>query len=47
MITPNKEFKYKNLKSLRIADKLRQAQYVLQKNGSGKKIEIESELSFI
>jgi len=46
-LIPPKEFKYKNLKGLRIADKLRQAQYVLQKKGDGNKIEIESELSFI
>ncbi|MBY9000387.1 MAG: hypothetical protein KGD64_05700 [Candidatus Heimdallarchaeota archaeon] len=46
-ITPTKEFKHKNLKGLRIADKLRQSQYVLEKKGDGNNIDVESELSFI
>ena len=46
-IVPIKEFRYKNLKSFEIIDRLRQTRFVLKKKGDGKSIEISSELNFI
>jgi len=46
-IIPIKEFRYKNLKSMEIVDRLRQTRFVLKKKGDGKPIEISSELNFI
>ena len=47
MIEPEKDFKYKNLKSLIIQDRLRQTQFQLKEKGDGTLIKVTSELEFI
>jgi len=46
-INPIKEFRYKNLKSIIIVDKLRQTQFKLKKKGDGNELNVISELEFI
>ncbi|MEE9410909.1 MAG: hypothetical protein V3V41_08275 [Candidatus Heimdallarchaeota archaeon] len=46
-ISTIKEFRYKNLKSMEIVDRLRQTQFVLKKKGDGKTVAVSSELEFI
>ena len=46
-IEPEKSFKYKNLKSFNIVDRLRQAHFQLKEKGDGKLLEVTSELDFI
>jgi hypothetical protein len=47
IIEPDKDFKFKNIKSLKILDRLRQTHFQLKEKGSGKIIKVTSELEFI
>ncbi|OLS30110.1 MAG: hypothetical protein HeimAB125_20500 [Candidatus Heimdallarchaeota archaeon AB_125] len=47
IIEPDKDFKYKNLKFLKITDRLRQTIFQLKEKSSGKTLKVTSELEFI
>jgi hypothetical protein len=47
IINPIKEFRHKNLKAIKITDRLRQTNFQLKKKGDGKLVEVTSELEFI
>ena len=47
IIEPAKDFKYKNVKSLKITDRLRQTIFMLEEKGAGKKLQVTSDLEFI
>ena len=46
-IEPEKSYKYKNIKSLNIVDRLRQTHFQLKEKGDGKLLKVTSELDFI